>query len=101
MYQGAATPLLSNGHTFEGSRRARMPMRPMQRPRLKISAPMLRAGGELHIVGHEEVTSIPDPDGAVQRLVELADGSRSTSELHDELVTQYPRLGELHAASLR
>ena len=71
-----------------------MPTQPMQRPRLKISAPMLRAGGELHIIGHEDVTSIPDPDGALQRLVELADGSRSTSELHDELVTQYPRLGE-------
>jgi len=71
-----------------------MPMQPMQRPRLKISAPMLRAGGELHIVGHQDVTSIPDTDGALQRLFELADGSRSTSELHDELVTQYPRLGE-------
>jgi len=55
---------------------------------------MLRASGELHIVGREDVTSIADPDGALQRLVELADGSRSTSQLHDELVTRYPRLGE-------
>jgi len=70
------------------------PQMPMQRPRLKMSAPMLLAGGELHIVGHEDVTSISDPDGALHRLFELADGSRSTSELHEELVTQYPRLGE-------
>jgi len=55
---------------------------------------MLRAGGELHIVGREDVTSIADPDGTLHRLFELADGSRSTSELHEELVTQYPRLGE-------
>jgi hypothetical protein len=66
----------------------------MQRPRLKMSAPMLRAGGELHIVGQQDVTSLPDPDGALHRLFELADGSRSTSELHDELITEYPRLGE-------
>ncbi len=65
-----------------------------QRPRLKMAAPLLRGGGELHIVGHDDVTTIADPDGAVQRLVELADGSRSTSELYSELVTDYPRIGE-------
>ncbi len=47
---------------------------PMQRPRLKQSAPMLRAGGELHIVGDADITSLPDPDGALYRLFELADG---------------------------
>jgi hypothetical protein len=65
-----------------------------QCPRLKTAVPLLRAGGELHIVGSEDVTSIPDPDGAVHRLFELADGSRSTTELFSELVTDYPRLGE-------
>ncbi|MDX6691407.1 MAG: hypothetical protein QOG15_2864 [Solirubrobacteraceae bacterium] len=66
----------------------------IQRPRLKTAAPLLRAGGELHVVGDEDVTSIPDPDGAVHRLFELADGSRSTTELYCELVTDYPRIGE-------
>lgn len=70
----------------------------MQRPRLKMAAPMLRAGGELHIVGSRDVTSIPDPDGAVHRLFELADGSRSTSDLYSELVTDFPRLGEQDVA---
>jgi len=64
------------------------------RPRLKTSAPLLRGGGELHIVGSHDITSIPDPDGAIQRLVELADGSRSTPELFSELQSEYPQLGE-------
>jgi len=69
-----------------------------QRPRLKIAVPLLRAGGELHVVGSHDVTSIPDPDGAVHRLFELADGSRSTTELYSELVTDFPRLGEQDVA---
>jgi hypothetical protein len=55
---------------------------------------MLRGGGELHVVGRDDVTSLPDPDGAVHRLVELADGSRSTAELFAELATRYPRIAE-------
>lgn len=66
----------------------------MQRPRSRMSAPLLRAGGELHVIGRDDVTSFPDPDGAVHRLFELADGSRSTSQLFCELVTEYPRIGE-------
>ncbi len=69
-----------------------------QGPRLKMTAPLLRACGELHIVGSRDVTSIPDPDGAVHRLFELADGSRSTTELYSELVTDFPRLGEQDVA---
>lgn len=69
-----------------------------QRPRLKTAAPLLRAGGELHIVGSRDVTSIPDPDGSVHRLFELADGSRSTSELHSALVTDFPLLDEQDVA---
>jgi molybdopterin-synthase adenylyltransferase len=69
-----------------------------QRPRLKMAAPLLRAGGELHVVGSRDVTSIPDPDGAVHRLFELADGSRSTAQLHSELVLDFPRLDEQDVA---
>jgi hypothetical protein len=64
------------------------------RPRLKTSAPLLRGGGELHIVGSHDITSIPDPDGAIHRLVELADGSRSTPELVIDLQSDYPQIGE-------
>ena len=63
-------------------------------PRATTSGPLLRGGGELHIVGSEDVTSIPDPDGAMYRLFVLADGSRSTSDLHSALVTEYPQLDE-------
>jgi hypothetical protein len=64
------------------------------RPRLKTAAPLLRGGGELHIVGSHDITSIPDPDGAIHRLVELADGSRSTTEIFSELQSAYPQIDE-------
>jgi hypothetical protein len=64
------------------------------RPRVKTKCPLLRGGGELHIVGSHDITSLPDPDGAIHRLFELADGSRSTTELYSELRASYPRLAE-------
>jgi hypothetical protein len=79
------------------------------RPRMMITAPLLRSDGELHIVGHQDVLTLDDPDGAIQRLVELADGSRSTNELFLTLAPDYPQLShqdvlgavaELEAAGL-
>jgi hypothetical protein len=64
------------------------------RPRVKTKCPLLRGGGELHIVLSYDITSLPDPDGAIHRLFELADGSRSTAELYSELRASYPRLVE-------
>lgn len=63
-------------------------------PRMKTAAALLGAGGELHIVGRDEVHTLADPDGALRRLVELADGSRSTGELFGALSADYPGLGE-------
>jgi hypothetical protein len=63
-------------------------------PRMKPAAALLRGRGELHIVGRHEVHTLADPDGALRRLVELADGSRSTDELFGALSADYPRLGE-------
>ncbi len=62
------------------------------RPRMKTSAPLLRGGGELHIVSRDSVVTLDDPDGAIHRLVELADGSRSTNELFSVLALEYPEL---------
>jgi hypothetical protein len=62
------------------------------RPRMKITTPLLRGGGELHVVGSRNVVTFDDPDGAIQRLVELADGSRSTNELFSALAQDYPCL---------
>jgi hypothetical protein len=59
---------------------------------MKITAPLLRGGGELHIVGSRQVVTLDDPDGAIHRLVELADGSRSTNDLFSALAPDYPQL---------
>jgi hypothetical protein len=69
-------------------------------PRMKSTAALLRGGGELHIVGRHAVHTLTDPDGALQRLVELADGSRSTDELFGALAAEYPRLGEQDVADV-
>jgi hypothetical protein len=61
---------------------------------MKITAPLLRGGGELHVIGSSEVLTLADPDGAIHRLVELADGTRSTSELFCLLLPQYPGLDQ-------
>lgn len=79
------------------------------RPRMKATAPLLRGGGELHIVGREDVLTFDDPDGAIHRLVALADGTRSTNEIFLALAPDYPQLdhqdvlnaiAELEAAGL-
>ncbi len=55
---------------------------------------MLRGGGELHIVGRHEVLTVSDPDGAIHRLLELCDGSRSRAEVAAALALSYPLLSE-------
>jgi hypothetical protein len=76
---------------------------PPLQPRLAMTGPLLRGGGELHIVDTHDVTSIADPDGFMHRLVTLADGSRSTTELFGTLVREYPHLdeGDVAAAVFR
>ena len=59
-----------------------------------MDGPLLRGSGELHIVGREDVLTISDPDGAVHRLLGLADGSRSRPELYAALTRDYPLLDE-------
>jgi hypothetical protein len=61
---------------------------------MKVTAPLLRGGGLLHIVGRRTVHTIADPDGAIHRLVELADGSRSIDELIGALHAEYPQIDE-------
>jgi hypothetical protein len=59
---------------------------------MKIAAPLLRGDGQLHIVGSDTVVTLDDPHGAVHRLLELADGSRSTTELFCALASDFPLL---------
>jgi hypothetical protein len=67
---------------------------PALRPRLTIAGPLLHGSGELHIVGRHDVTTIHDPDGAVHRLLALADGSRSRAEIFSAMAHDFPRLAE-------
>jgi hypothetical protein len=61
---------------------------------MKVTAPLLRGGGLLHIVGSRTVHTIGDPDGAIHRLIQLADGSRTIDELLGALHAEYPHLDE-------
>jgi hypothetical protein len=67
-------------------------MHAASRPRMKTTAPLLRGGGELHVVGSQNIVTFDDPHGAIQRLVELADGSKSVNELVSALAQDYPQL---------
>lgn len=67
---------------------------PATRPRLTMAGPLLHGSGELHIVGRHEVMTIHDPDGAVHRLLSLADGSRTRTEIFGEMAPDFPRIGQ-------
>jgi hypothetical protein len=94
IWAAPACSLEVSGTTFTDRRPLRSQMSAATRPRMKTTAALLRAGGVLHIVGYHDVHTLADPDGALRRLVELADGSRSTDELFDVLAADYPRLRE-------
>lgn len=68
---------------------------PAQRPRLTTPGPLLQGSGELHIVGTHEVLTVSDPHGAMQRLLRLADGSRTPAEIYAALAIAYPQLSRL------
>ena len=59
-----------------------------------MAGPLLRGSGELHIVGRDEVVTIGDPEGAVLRLLVLADGSRTLAELLGALASEFPHVAE-------
>jgi len=59
-----------------------------------MAGPLLRGSGELHIIGRDEVVTIGDPDGAVLRMLLLADGSRTLAELLGTLAAEFPQVAE-------
>ena len=67
---------------------------PPFQPRRAMTGPLLHGSGRLHIVDTYDVTSISDPDGALHRLVALADGSRTMNELRAALLSDYPQLDD-------
>jgi len=69
-----------------------------QHPRLTMTGPLLRGSGELHIVGRHDIVTIADPQGAMQRLLELTDGSRDRAELVRMLTLEFAGLHERDVA---
>ena len=63
-------------------------------PRLTMAGPLLRGSGELHIIGRHDVVTLHDPDGAVHRLLVLADGTRTRAEIFGAMASDFPRIGE-------
>lgn len=66
---------------------------PALRPRLTMAGPLLRGSGELHIVGRHDVVTLHDPDGAVHRLLALADGTRTRADIFAAMTGDFPRIG--------
>ncbi len=64
-------------------------------PRLTIAGPLLRGSGQLHIIGRNDVVTLHDPDGAVHRLLVLADGTRTRAEIFGAMAGDFPRIVEL------
>ncbi len=64
-------------------------------PRLTMAGPLLRGRGELHIIGRRDVVTLHDPDGAVHRLLVLADGTRTRPEIFETMAGDFPRIGQL------
>jgi len=63
-----------------------------------MAGPLLRGSGELHIVGRHDVVTIADPRGAMQRLLGLADGSRTRADIMLALTLEFPGLHERDVA---
>jgi molybdopterin/thiamine biosynthesis adenylyltransferase len=60
------------------------------RPKLKHTSPVFVADGTLFIGGFGEVTEVSDSDGAIRRLLELLDGTRTIEEVHRDLRESHP-----------
>jgi molybdopterin/thiamine biosynthesis adenylyltransferase len=69
-------------------------------PQLKPTSPVYGTPSLIQIEGHGHVTEIEDGTGQIRRLLELLTGTRTVSEIWDELKRDYPdtRLDDVTAA---
>jgi molybdopterin/thiamine biosynthesis adenylyltransferase len=67
-----------------------MPIEHGVRPQLKGTSPVMTMGDMLYVGGFGEVTEIPDGDGAIRRLLDLMDGTRTIADLHRLLAVDHP-----------
>lgn len=61
-------------------------------PAMKHMNPVFESGDTLYIGGFGEATEIPDPGGAIRRLVALADGTRTVEAIHRDLSADHPEV---------
>jgi len=69
-------------------------------PKMKHMRPVFPAEGMLFVGGYGQVSEIPDEDGAIRRLFELLDGTRTLDQVHHDLAADYPHVtaAEVRAA---
>lgn len=69
-------------------------------PKLKHMAPLFTAGDMLYVGGYGQAAEIPDADGAIRRLLELLDGTRTAEQAHADLAAGFPHvtLADVHDA---
>jgi molybdopterin/thiamine biosynthesis adenylyltransferase len=70
------------------------------RPLVKHSSIIRSADGAVYVDNSGVTHEIADPDGAVQRLLSLLDGTRTVHEVHRDLVAHHPNvtIAEVEAA---
>jgi molybdopterin/thiamine biosynthesis adenylyltransferase len=69
------------------------------RPKLKHTSPVYGGGDTIYIGGYGQVTEIGDGDGAIRRLLDLLDGTRTISDVHRALAIDYPQVTEADVAA--
>jgi molybdopterin/thiamine biosynthesis adenylyltransferase len=61
-------------------------------PKLKHMTPVFPVDGTLYVGGYGQVAEIPDEDGAIGRLFELLDGTRTIGQVHRDLAADFPHV---------
>lgn len=61
-------------------------------PKVKNTAPVFALDGTVFVGGCGVMSDIDDPDGSVHRLLTLADGTRTSAEIHTAMAARFPYL---------
>lgn len=64
------------------------------RPKVKSVSPVHTLGDTLYVSGSGVVTEIPDADGAVRHLFDLADGDHTVAQIADRVTNRFPLWGD-------
>ncbi|MCP2168494.1 HesA/MoeB/ThiF family protein [Goodfellowiella coeruleoviolacea] len=61
-------------------------------PKLKHMTPAFPGDGIVYVGGYGQVAEIPDETGAIRRLFELLDGTRTIPQVHHDLAADHPEV---------